>query len=75
MARPTLKRPHTDDEDPPPRQIRRNEDRFLLKIDGQAKRSYADKEAAIKAGKEIKQKYPVVKAAVFDSKEGTNEVC
>jgi len=60
---------------PPPRQIRRTEKRFLLKIDGQAKSSYADREAAMKAGRDIKMNFPVVNAAVYDSKEGTSEFC
>ena len=47
----------------------------MLKIDGQTKSSFVDKEAAMKAGRDIKKQYPVVKAAVYDSKEGTNEFC
>ena len=75
VDRPTLKKPHSEDDHAPPRQTRRTEDRFVLKIDGQAKSSYSEKEAAMKAGREIKQKYPVVKAAIYDSKEGSNEFC
>jgi len=46
-----------------------------LKIDGQAKNSFADKEEALAAGREIKKKFPVVQAAVYDSQEGSNEFC
>ena len=75
IDRPTLKKPAADDELAAPRQTRRTEERFVLKIDGQAKRSFTDKESAMKAGREIKKNYPVVNASVYDSREGTNELC
>jgi hypothetical protein len=44
LARPTLRR--TDDraeDQPPPVQSRPTEERFVLKVDGQARRSFAQK--------------------------------
>jgi hypothetical protein len=70
-----LKRADADDDHMPPRQAREVHQRYVLKIDSQAKKSFDDRDAAVKAGKEIKKKYPVVKAAVYDSQEGSNESC
>lgn len=74
LARPTLKRTADRAEDqPPPGQPRPAEQRFLLKVDGQAKRSFAEKEAAVRVGSEIKRKYPVVIVTVTDSADGSTE--
>jgi hypothetical protein len=73
--RATLKRPAPDEGRTPPKQTRQVQRRFVLKIDGQAKKSFDDKEAALQAGREIKSQFPVVRAAVYDSQEGNNEIC
>jgi hypothetical protein len=72
---PTLKKPNSDEDHTLSRQTREVQQRFVLKIDGQGKRSFGDKEAALQAGREIKKTYPVVKAVVYDSQEGINEDC
>jgi len=41
-------------------QARPTEERFLLKVDGQIKRSFSSKEDAATAGAVIKKTYPVV---------------
>jgi hypothetical protein len=75
IKRPALKKHGSDEDRVALKQARQVQQRFVLKIDGQAKQSFDDKESALKAGKEIKKKYPVVKAVVYDSQEGTNENC
>ena len=45
--------------------------RFLLKVDGQTKGSFTTRDAAEKAGLQIKQAYPVVHVSIYDSAEGS----
>jgi hypothetical protein len=74
LARPSLKRPEESAErGAPVTQARPTEQRFVLKVDGQAKRSFEDKEAALRLGAEIKGKYPVVVVTVTDSRDGGTE--
>ncbi len=74
LARATLKRPEEPAERrPAATQARPTEERFLVKVDGQAKRSFDDKDAATRFGAEIKKKYPVVVVTVTDTREGTTE--
>jgi hypothetical protein len=74
-TRPTLmKRPEQDDNGPPPNQARPTEERFVLRVDGQAKRSFSSKESALTAGSVIKKAYPVVMVTVLDSKDGSIEI-
>jgi hypothetical protein len=47
--------------------------RFLLKVDGQLKRSFSSGEAATISGSTIKKAYPVVVVTVVDSQEHTSE--
>ena len=75
LARPTLtKRPDQDDNQKPPGQARPTEERFLLRVDGQIKRSFSSKEPAITAGSAIKKAYPVVMVTVVDTEDGSIEV-
>jgi hypothetical protein len=75
LARPTLRRPPERDNLPKPKaQARPSEERFLLKVDGQIKRSFSSKEAATTAGIAIKKAYPVVVVTVFDSQEHTTDL-
>jgi len=79
LTRPTLKRsdrPSSDQDDlaPPKGQTRPIEQRFLLKVDGQFKRSFDSEEAAKTAGAAIKKAYPVVVVTVVDSQEHNTEV-
>ena len=75
LARPTLKRSDRssdhDDLVPPKGQTRPVEQRFLLKVDGQFKRSFGSEEAAKTAGTTIKKAYPVVVVTVVDT-QGTH---
>jgi hypothetical protein len=75
IDRPKLKGPQADEEAGLLRQGHLTNERFVLQIDGQSKSSYADNEVAMNAGRKIKMRYPVVKAVVYDSKKGTNELC
>ena len=50
------------------------EERFLLRVDGQIKRSFSSKEDAATAGAVIKKAYPLVVVTVVDTKEGTTEI-
>jgi hypothetical protein len=75
LARPTLtKRPDQDDGDKPIGQTRPTEQRFLLRVDGQTKRSFSSKELAATAGAAVKKAYPVVMVTVVDAEDGTIEV-
>lgn len=75
LARPTLKkRPEQDDGQKPLGQARPTEERFLLRVDGQTKRSFKSKEAAATAGAAVKKVYPIVMVTVVDTEDGTIEV-
>ena len=73
--RSTLRRPtDRDDLAKPKAQAQPSEERFLLKVDGQIKRSFSSKDAAATAGTAIKKAYPTVVVTVFDSQEHTTEL-
>jgi hypothetical protein len=77
LARPTLKRPDRSDRDEsvrPKGQARPIEERYLLRVDGQIKRSFSSKEPAVIAGTEVKKAYPVVVVTVVDTQEHTTEI-
>ena len=74
LARPTLTRPVQDDAGPPKTQARPTEERFLLRVDGQIKRSFSSKEDAAAAGAAIKKAYPIVVVTVVDTEEHTTEI-
>ena len=78
LTRPTLRRADRssdqDDLAPPKGQTRPVEQRFLLKVDGQFKRSFGSQEAAKTAGIAIKKAYPVVVVAVVDSQGHNTEM-
>ena len=69
LARPTLTRPVQDDASKPKSQVRPTEERFLLRVDGQIKRSFSSKEDAATAGAVIKKAYPLVVVTVVDAEE------
>jgi hypothetical protein len=76
LTRSTLRRPDRADQDESPKpkgQTRPIEERFLLKVDGQLKRSFGSGEAAKTAGGTIKKAHPVVVVTVVDSQEHTSE--
>jgi hypothetical protein len=73
----TMTKPADTEESVPeqPSQRRRPEaGQFQLQVDRQTKGSYATYEAAEAAGLVIKQKYPVVRVAVYDSISGDNTI-
>jgi len=74
LARPTLTRPVQDGVSTPTPQARPTEERFLLKVDGQIKRSFSGKETAATAGAAIKKAYPLVVVTVVDKDEHTTEI-
>jgi hypothetical protein len=74
LARPTLTKRVQDDASTPKSQVRPTEERFLLKVDGQIKRSLNSKEDAATAGAVIKKAYPIVVVTVVDTKDGTTEI-
>ena len=80
LARPTLKRPDRSDRSDrdesvrPKGQARPIEERYLLRVDGQIKRSFSSKEPAVIAGTEVKKAYPVVVVTVVDTQEHTTEI-
>jgi len=73
LARPTLTRPVQDGVNTQKTQTRPTEERFLLKVDGQIKRSFSSKEAAATAGVVVKKAYPVVVVTVVDTEKHTTE--
>ena len=75
LARPTLRKP-PDQEDlsRPKTQARPTEERFLLRVDGQIRRSFNSKEAAATAGAVVKKAYPVVVVNVVDTEKHATEI-
>ena len=78
LTRPTLRRSDRssdqDDLAPPKGQTRPVEQRFLLKVDGQFKRSFGSEEAAKTAGTAIKKAHPIVVVTVVDSQGHKTEL-
>ena len=72
--RTTLKKPELETEETRPiGQQRPRDERYLLRVDGQTKRSFASKDEAINAGAAIKKEHPVVIVTVVDTKDGDHE--
>ena len=75
LARPTLtKRSDQDGGQKPVGHARPTEERFLLRVERQTKRSFSIKEAAATAGAAVKKTYPVVMVTIVDTEDGTIEV-
>ena len=75
LARPRLTKPPDETAAEKPKdQTRPKEERFLLRVDGQTKRSFSSKELAATAGAGVKKAYPVVMVTVVDAEDGTIEV-
>jgi hypothetical protein len=49
------------------------EERYRLRVDGQEKRSFKTKEAAVAASQVIKKAFPVVVVAVVDAETGERD--
>jgi hypothetical protein len=74
LARPTLTKPAQEDASKPKTQARPTEERFLLRVDGQIKRSFGSKDQAATAGAAIKKAYPIVVVSVVDTEEHTTDI-
>jgi len=70
LARPTLTKPAQEDASKPKTQARPTEERFLLRVDGQIKRSFGSKDQAETAGAAIK----IVIVSVVDTEEHTTDI-
>ncbi len=75
LARPAPRRNSDQGESTMPKgQIRPAEERYRLKVDGQEKRSFKSKEAAVTAGQIIKKAFPVVMVSIVDANSGAAEI-
>jgi len=74
LARPPLKRPKQPATENPSGQELPVDERFLLRVDGQAKRSFSSNEPAIAAGTAIKKAFPVVVVTIEDAADGSINV-
>jgi hypothetical protein len=74
LARPTLKKPDQEDATPAKGQARPTEERFLLRVDGQIKRSFDSREPALTVARAIKKAFPVVAVSIMDAEDGTTEI-
>jgi hypothetical protein len=72
--RSTLAKPEHPAANKPKGQARPTEERFLLRVDGQSKRSFRSKDPAMMAGSAIKKAFPIVMVTVEDTKDGTIEL-
>ena len=50
-------------------QLRPKQERYLLQVDRQTKKSFADVEEATKAGEAVKKAYPMVMVSIYDTAE------
>jgi hypothetical protein len=53
-------------------QLRPTQERYLLQVDRQTKRSFADAAEAQKAGEAVKKAYPMVMVSIYDSAESVS---
>jgi hypothetical protein len=53
-------------------QLRPTQERYLLQVDRQTKRSFADVEEAKKAGEAVKKGYPMVMVSIYDTAESVS---
>jgi hypothetical protein len=74
VERPTLTKPEQPAANKPKGQAQPVEERFLLRVDGQFKRSFSSKEPAMTAGSAIKKAFPIVAVTVEDTEDRTIEV-
>lgn len=53
-------------------QLRPTQERYLLQVDRQTKRSFADADEAQKAGEAVKKAYPQVMVSIYDTAESVS---
>ena len=73
LARPTLTKPEQPAAEKPKGQARPMDERYLLRVDGQTKRSFSSKEPAMTAASAIKKAFPIVVVTVEDTEDRTIE--
>ena len=74
LARPKLK--HAEPENAIPQKRNQTHNvvgRYVLKVDGQTKASFQEKELALEAAHTIKRAHPIVVVAITDVSEETTE--
>lgn len=74
LARPTLTKPKQPAAETQKSQERPVDERFLLRVDGQIKRSFSSKDSAMTAGGVIKKAFPIVVVTIVDTEDATIEV-
>jgi hypothetical protein len=74
LARPSLTKPEQPAANKLKGQARPVDERFLLRVDGQIKRSFSSKEPAMTAGSVIKKAFPIVVVTVEDTADGSIDV-
>jgi hypothetical protein len=74
LARPPLTKPTQPAVEKQKSQGRPVDERFLLRVDGQTKRSFSNKEPAITAGSAIKKAFPIVMVTIEDTADGSIDV-
>jgi hypothetical protein len=57
----------------PHKRTREVDGRYLLKVDGQTKTSFEERQSALKAARAIKRAYPIVVVTITDACEETTE--
>ena len=57
-----------------PDQAKRQDERFLVRVDGQTKRSFSSLDDATTAGRQIKKAYPIVSVTVVDTADGSSHL-
>ncbi len=74
MATKKINMPPKEIEEAPVRkgQLRPTQERYLLQVDRQTKRSFADVEEAKKAGEAVKKGYPMVMVSIYDTAESVS---
>jgi hypothetical protein len=73
-ARPTLMKPEQLAAEKQKSQARPADERFLLRVDGQIKRSFSSKEPAMTAGSAIKKAFPIVAVTIEDTTDGSIDI-
>jgi hypothetical protein len=53
-------------------QLRPTQERYLLQVDRQTKRSFADVGEAQKAGETVKKAYPLVMVSIYDTADSVS---
>jgi hypothetical protein len=74
LARPPLTKQTQPTVEKQNSQGRPVDERFLLRVDGQTKRSFSNKEPAITAGSAIKKAFPIVMVTIEDTADGSIDV-